>query len=293
MTPFEKATQVIATLRPHQVWNHIAKSEKQYLLIGEIDHGDCRIAKAVTRALPALGKGGFAHIGLEREADLMGNAYRAFHVAAKGQKSKTGQGELLDFLCDTENPHVSGNEDRFLDAAIADVRLHTAIRAAGMTPHFIRYLIEPEDYINLHYSPSKALEYNSLLDYRDEYGRLPRGTTARQRQVIAVIDDRLDARNLQADGKRMRLMRKAAGRQRAVIYYGAGHFHRSKTEGMDKHLPANSAVYVQVGESELIKSDLRSSFRWHRGSVPDFVVTTDTKQAWVLPPAIKNGLWHA
>lgn len=293
MTPLEKAVTPIAMLRPHQIWQTVARSDRQYLLIGDSDHGNNDIITTVTAALPALGRAGFRHLGLEREADTQGKVIAAFHDANNRQRrSGSDRRKLFNWLTECDIPHMQGDEERMLGFICAEFSMHVAARKAGIRPHPIRQMMDIVEFIDMRYAPPVASKYNAMLDYHDEHDCWPSGTTPAERARVEAVYGRYDDYNLQRDARRMKTLKKLAGKDRAIIHYGAGHFRRTKAEGMDKHLPAGSMAYVMVGARKTIESDLRHEFRQHRGSVPDFVVTTDTREGWVLPPARKNGLWH-
>lgn len=291
-TAFEKATDVLAVMRPSEAWQLVARSDKQFLLVGDSDHGNYRIVREVVRAVPRLAKAGFVHMGMERYAPDHEAAFTAFHHAnSRQRRSGSDLRKLSDHMAGCFNAHIA-DERESMAAMFAEFDLQVELRRHGMTPHCIRLIPDIQDMIERRYPPGRAARYMDLLDYSFMHAKWPEDATRNEVQAAERVYDAFEKKNMHFDRQRARHMREVTGQDRAIVFYGAGHFRVSKTEGIDKHLPPDSSVNVMVEHSKTVASDLRYEFRQHRGSVPDVVVTTDTRQAWVLPPARRNGLWH-
>lgn len=289
----ERATEPVATLRPMQLWRHIAGCGRQFVLIGDNDHGNGNIIKAVTRALPVLARAGYGHIALEREEEQHGAAYAAFQQATPEQRRKRQDVKALaEHLAYNHNSFIAATAGGIAASVLCEFNPQAAIRATGLTQHLLRLQENFEEYVERTVCPGKSLRYQMLLE-QDLGGQgLPPGVTRRELEAARRVYDRWDAQNLRRDGPRMQRLQRAVRQEKAIVFYGSDHFRRSRSEGMDKHLPKNSSVFVMVGEEGLMGGDIATAWKIHRGAVPDFLITTDTRKGYVLPPALRNGLWR-
>ncbi len=288
----ERATEPVATLRPAQLWQHIAQCGRQFLLLGDNDHGNPSIVNAVSQAVPWLAMaGGYRHMGIEWEESAHGAAARRFHKAAAQRASDTDVRRYTAFVASQYSAGGSHIGVQQRKAISAEVQLHIVLREFGVKPHMLREQLDFETTVAGRRGNSVAARFQELVEACQRGGQVQDAATRREMSQALAALDRWDAQNLKLDGHRMRKLQSAVQGDKAIVFYGAGHFRRSRSEGMDKHLPPGSTAYVLIGSEGQVGGDMALNWQVHRGSVPDFVITTDTRKGYVMPPAIRNGLW--
>ena len=277
-------------LSPKKLWQHLAVLGRRYILIGDTDHGNTAITQEVAKALPILADTGVRHLGIEQSDALMGAALRRYHTA---RTSERRSGDDARRLRNHLSQYVSMfHTDETNGASLtAEFNLHQTARESRVHVHCLGLVPMIDDYLaprNLGDKKDRLIEIAAHVMTTSTFPQAaPRHLCLRAMRLLMQYD----RNNLNHDRKRARVFRAEVGTQRGALFYGAGHFRRNRVDSIDRYLPLDESVYVQIGAKADLEKSLRACWRDYHGSVPDFALTTDTQEGWVLPPALRNGLW--
>lgn len=291
MTPYQKAATPIAHVSPAAIWEQVAAAGRQFLLLGDSHHGNTDIARVLAVALPILRAGGFRHLGTENDIADHQKAYDRYQDASvRSRRSGGDERRLLRHLGQWINPYTADREDDVADDVSAMFGLLSTARQQGVRVHCLNSVPDFETF-HAQRGVKDIAKYAGLLEQAVISSDYPKtATRADVRRLIELEGEFLDYDRGLGPERAQRLMSRA-GSERAMVLFGSNNFRYSKTVGIEKSLPPGSTAYVLIGARPVVEANMRYDFRVHRGSLPDFVVTTESHEGWVLPPARKNGLW--
>jgi hypothetical protein len=273
------------------VWQVAAYCGHKHVLVGDGNHKDVGVFSAFVSGVPELLRGGVNHVFLERPEGLFGPVVRAF-MNASGKTRESGQDveELRKNLSMVKNGYLESEkgQQEFVDAHI---RLMTEARAGKARIHSIQeaenirkslciqygYTAEREDFLYSQFSNCATVaQMHSARHPNDE---------------LLLYAHRLKQENLYNDRDRAGMLSNAVGAGRGATFYGAGHFR--KGTGINAHLQSEDYVLIHVGSPQTI--DIFAFGKEIPGTgkaePPDFVLTGNSGNAYVMSTAKKRGLW--
>lgn len=281
---------VLGPVSPLAMWEAIAASKAQYILVGDSNHLDPAIKENFVPVMAMLADAGVRHLALEWPDDPYKDIIGAFNAAgAKKRKDTAGLQELVTRFMINPVPASDGNASvakrhRNANAALVFAARQNGVQIATLN----RDMLEISDFMS-----RESLQVRERLTqgYRHYYmhGTLLADFTQPETDTLMKhAYDHLQY-NLSLDNSRARHFMHAAQHERAAIVFGALHFRGANGDGIDAFLPQNRVAYVLMGESDFLQQH-----RYNNDDLPqrtpDFVVATDLKLAFVTTEARKNGL---
>ncbi len=277
----------LATIAPGEMWQRLAASPKQYLLIGESDHRIWQIGASVMGALPVLAQGGFAHLGLEWSRKTLQPAIDAFIRADIRERSCGADLRALQIVFDIfpsaaarANPALRDKFNQLNKALAYTARnQHMQLHALDQLPSFGDFISgEPV---------ARQEAYMRQLVALSTSGAVPNLLPPEELPLFRQYVRRFFDVNMASDKGRAASIIAAAGQQRAMVFYGSAHFRGEGQNGIDAHLPAQQQAYVLIGQCETLAENFPHT---EPRRAPDFVLDTANRRAFVMPAAAVHGL---
>lgn len=284
-------------ISPTALWQAVAASDRRYILIGDGDHRDHDIPRALTEGLPHLGAQKVRALAMESNFDTLGRICERFNAAS-------------------EDPYFPLLEQKILRAALSCIATNwdkTPERLAARQEIMFNQFVTAHDH-GLRLCPISTLNhgpYDLLSDVSEETrerlekteryllendGRWP--AFYEKNPMLHKLDitlmtqahDQMNKKNLGMDVERAMIVKSLASQNgRVAVYFGAGHFRGVQSTGIDGNLPAREQVYVLIAAQAAIFSYIEQISTRQ----PDFILRLDKKEGHVMQAAVTRGLWPA
>lgn len=281
---YEKA-EILTEMSVAAVWQLVAASQRQFVLIGDAHHREHGIIEAAAEAMPGLAAAGVRHLGLEREFSLSGRLYET--LRQNGDRA-TQNAELRAHLSMWRTAHLPTDDPRQQDHIRANFNLITSARDNDMGIYALNHRHDFRKFAAEHGAADPDRFFKARLEhFRDE--RVPVWLADDERQLYKRIDGLYADHNLEHDRDRAAMLLTMARDERAAMLCGSRHFRRLGGGSISDYLPARSQAYVMLGSAAALHERF-TGVSSHINGLPDFAIETDTKRGYVLPPAMRNGL---
>lgn len=285
----------LAVISPPRLWRAALAGRERYVLIGDANHMQHDILRALTQSFDTLARFGVTGLGTECGYQGWGPLIERFNKASWWQR-QTGEDmrELRAQLQRYSTPWDITEADRQSRRLLWKEQILTA-REKGITlyplnaiSHTLTDYLPELDEAGKERFRRAQLHRGQKGSWPEEYLKAP---LLRQLHThfTELAQKRLLRANDELDFDRGMAMRSlSAQHPRLGVFFGAGHFASSAQLGLNTVLPVQEQVHVLITDGTT--NDL---LRNRKCLPPHFILRTDRQEGWVMPAAQHKGLWPA
>lgn len=286
----ERHDIVIANLRPREVWEHVASSNKQYILIGDGDHRDPSIPAHVAPVVSLLAFDGMKYLGLEWQKLRYQGIIDNFNNASQSSReAKADLREINTQFTIFPLPESGGNASVSEKFRACNCALLYTARRHGVK---LAALNDMRSFDEMMPDESEQQRERFMRAYRHYYNHeeLPGWLGVGEAEKLVRYTNAYIDYNLSLDATRARDFKVIVGPDRGGLMFGSRHFRGMNSNGIDAFLPESKIAYVLLGASETVQRHLENE-RKLAIRQPDFVIATDLALGWATPSAVRHGLF--
>lgn len=292
-----REVEIIDRVSPQYIWQAVAQSPLQFVLVGESRHALNCTRHALADGIDALATGGVRHLGLEyHRAQTQPLLDRFSQLSGGGPAATLRRMSLLRGLGNRalvawEMPAYWHSMHRLLRRA----------SGAGMKLHAL-------DDIELRRPPREMWEKANAVRERTEAryrqavsgelklppSRLPPGVRVMlegHQELQAVLTEGYYQRRQESDGEHAKRLMQVAGADRAALYFGHQHCRGGPAPGIGYFLPSDQQIYVALGTGGYLLNQFEDEP--YPARLPDFVIMADRGEGIVTRQAVERGLWRS
>ncbi len=263
-------------MAPQEMWRRAVAPRRQYLLVGDMEHGNSFIVNALAQAFPVLAAAGFRHVGLEQDPKEHQGPLDAFQFASR---SKKNAGQDMAALSEYANSYAISTALISRQHMLADCQARLSFiqqaRQHGLRLHCLNPLKSFETYLE-ECGEQEVPKFMRFANYAFRHLAAPPRISASNLLKLDGYMEGYMAYNMAQDPQCAHALQQVAGGQRAALFFGAAHFRREDGAGIEQSLPTGSSVLVVVGPAECVAQRLaqKNPVTW-----PDFALETDSGRA--------------
>jgi len=286
----EYTDTVIAELRPREMWDLIAASDCQYLLVSDAPHTNPAIKSQFAPALSLLAFDGFRHLALEWPQTSLQPVIDAYNQAPPDRENEDkALQQLFGDMAVRVPPRVAFSEADQIRFCHLDTAMIVAGKRYGMQITALNPDMPPLENYMQGETPETQTRMTAAHAHHYLHGRYPAILSRSEEQRLDGYINQHVRYNLSLDRQRAEKFRAITGARRGSIMFGPAHFRGAGQQGIDDFLPQDKTAYVMMGDSftvqRLMEGNCPVPLR-----TPDFAVLTDLGVAYATPAALRHGL---